>query len=128
MSETVRTGNRRPPWGLIAVILGVALAAFLCGALQLLRPGIVRTRHSDGIAAFNEWQFPFETALEGEPQLTETEDGSVQLTGVYSSPQSIDPIILQVSCQTLDTPPTWRLIDCSILPDRPEAFTITIER
>jgi hypothetical protein len=128
MSNTVRPRRRKPRWGLIAVFLGIALAAFLLGLYQLLRPGIVRTTHSDGFAAFNEWQFSSEAKLEGEPQLTELGDGTVQLTGVFVDTQSIDPVDLQLSCQMIDMPPTWSLVDCSILPDRPEAFRITIQR
>jgi hypothetical protein len=128
MSERIQPGRRKPRWGMIAIFLGIALAAFLFGLYQILRPSIVRTTHSDGIAAFDEWQFPFETTLEGEPQLTELDDGSVQLTGVYVSTQPIDPLDLEITCQTLNPPPTWSLTDCSILPDRSSAFRITIQR
>jgi hypothetical protein len=128
MSERIQPGRRKPRWGVIAIFLGMALAAFLFGAYQMLRPSIVRTTHSDGIAAFDEWQFPFETTLEGEPQLTELDDGSVQVTGVYASTHAINPLDLEISCQTLNPPPTWSLVDCSILPDRSNAFRITIQR
>jgi hypothetical protein len=128
MSERIQPSRRKPRWGVIAIFLGIALAAFLFGLYQIMRPSIVRTTHSDGIVAFDEWQFPFETTLEGEPQLTELDDGSVQVTGVFASPQPIDPIALEISCQTLNPPPTWDLVDCSILPDRSNAFRITIQR
>jgi hypothetical protein len=128
MSGRNQPRRKKPRWGVIAIFLGIALAAFLFGAYQMLRPSIMRTTHSDGIAAFDEWQFPFETTLNGEPQLTELDDGSVQLTGVYTSTGAIDPLTLEISCQTLDPPPTWNLVDCSILPDQPNAFRITIQR
>ena len=128
MSERVQPRKKGPRWGTVAIFLGIALAAFLFGIFQFLRPSILRTTHSDGIVAFDEWQTTFGAELEGEPQLTELDDGTVQLTGVYIEPQAVDPVDLQLSCELLNTPPTWSLTDCSILPDRPKAFTITIER
>jgi hypothetical protein len=128
MSDTVQPRRRKPRWGLVAVFLGIALAAFLFGVYQFLQPDIVRTTHSDGIVAFDDWQFPFGVELEGEPQLTELDDGSVQVAGVFSGSQPIDPVDLQLICETLDPPPTWTLAECAILPDRSNAFSIVIQR
>jgi hypothetical protein len=128
MSNTVRPRRRKPRWGLVAVFLGIALAAFLFGLYQFSRPNIVRTTHSDGIAAFDDWQNSFGAELEGEPQLTELGDGTVRLTGIYAGTRPIDSVDLQLACDLMDVPPTWELVDCSILPDRPKAFSITIQR
>jgi hypothetical protein len=128
MSDRVQPRRRKPRWGVIAIFLGVALAAFLFGIIQFLQPEIMRTRYADGIVAFDEWRFPLDIELEGEPQLTELDDGSVQVSGVFSGSRPIDPIDLELTCETLDTPPTWNLAECAVLPDRPNAFSIVIQR
>ena len=128
MSGGQRRRRRGPNWTVVVIFLGVGLGAIILGIYQLTRPTIVETQAQDGIVAIRNWNPPPGTELEGDPEFTELDDGTVQLTATYVGQGPIDPAEAEFFCQTLSMPPTWSLVGCEIPPDRPNALAVTIQR
>ena len=122
-----------PNKGIIFLLLGIALAAFLLGLWQaVLKPAAhatnVKTQTESALATIDEWPPISNPKMEDEPVLDVLEDGTLRYTVTYSGSRVIQQQNVSYYCQSLQMPRGWELAECGISNDSNNTFIIIIER
>ncbi len=114
------------------VLFGVAAALFAIGIRQNTEPlfggARLRWKTADAIARIKEWDRIPGTRLYGEPELTEHEDGSLEIVATFGGEDRIEEEELTFTCGNLKIPTNWTMESCAIDPDNSRVYTVVLRR
>jgi hypothetical protein len=114
------------------VLFGVAAALFVIGIKQSTQPlfggARLRWQTTNAVATVKEWDTVPGTRLYGEPEITQFEDGSLQIVATFAGEDRIEDEEMTFTCGNLRAPVHWTMESCAISPDNPRVYTVILRR